>query len=1182
MSSTGIPTLKEITKFKDFDSISNAINHVFNDAQATLSGHKKVVILLRRVQLRAIQIGEEEQFNFHFTKTISKCLKLRKGEQCGDRIAKFCSLFVSTMVKQESENPTKRPDIDHNSDDESDASDSEHEKESISCEFIDCLVRHLLRGIESKFRDVRFRIVQLLAYLVSHITEMDEQLFTALKYSLNRRLYDRESSVRIQALVAISRFQYFEDSDSNQISQATKSLLNALKHDESPEVRRAALLNLVKSRHSLPELMERARDVNPINRRLVYSRISKELPPFIELDLTLKENTLKWGLNDRDPSVRLSAEGLLTYTWLPQVNDDILVFLENVQVVESSVMPLAMHIIFKSRSEKVNSIVIPDDYWTELTVEKAFFIRTFFDFCSKSNLYECIDRNIPELTKLAHVVQEYFKLREKMLSSNSALVDEYLEYYNKAENLERLVRNGQGDLKDLKRRLEKEHAVVNDLNDHCLELTTRINKLQKQLKSYSAAGNESKKENSAFEEKKASLMGELNELISEHDEYLLALLERRAAFNNLEVQLKDTEKAQIHREAERTKFLQSSDDLEDRYRPFGDQKKDLEFVIEQILCIIKGSDFADVAGTRRLMPIITSALTNDNLNESNVALCVRIIRKASIDENYFSQLCTEIITDIRDSALGENDETFMSAASLFGASDIHEEEDMDNHDGENGIEGDISEENHADKRRKIAPVLPPDNLLIQCLTVLQHYLEIAEDTRCNSYQLDTLIDTLIRPALVNNKNSKIRFLGYKTLGLFSLIDEGLGASNLKFFGISASKAHDEDLKALCMQIIFDIVSTHGVGILNIEGEDAVDSLSLARLFYSLLKNSEMPHLQAVVAEGLCKLFLADLLVDFGKGELEDGEEDVLQELQLLQALLLSYFHPANSKNQELKQVLAFCIPVYCFSHTKHQIKFSSVSCDCFYRMFRKDSEFQNYENLPSPSSVLQQLIYWCDPNNVINVTQDSANKSASQFWQAMKLLQIIEQDSPKNIKKIIIAQLSKLYISEHLGSEALKGLMVAIHDTRLYIESHREDATFSLDMNSEKTLDKFASFVGELIVKAEALEIKQEDPPTAASSRVSSRAPSIVHSVSPDTEEAEKQKRIEFNGADIAVDDVSDAEGADVVEGIKVTPLSNKPRAESDSDTHQQEKSINQVDSELEQIDKLLGEEDAVEYDTNI
>lgn len=1165
MITTAKPTLKQIENYDNFPAIANAINHVFSDAQASLSGHRKVVILLRKVQIRAIQIDYEEQFNFHFTKTVSKVLKLKKGEPSGNRVAKFCSLFVSTMVKQEAELPTSRPDHVLRSDNESDTSDADREKESVSCEFIDYLIRHLLRGIESRFKDVRFRIMQLLAYLVNYITEMDEQLFSALKYSLNRRLYDREAVVRIQAVVAISRFQLYEDTDPAQISQAMKSLLNALKHDESPEVRRAALLNLVKTRRSLPLLMERARDVNLINRRLVFSRISKELPNFVELDLAPKENLLNWGLNDREASVRSAAIGLLTRTWLPQVNDDILTFLENVQVVDSSAMPLAMHAIFESRRDRISSITIPPEFWNELTVEKAFFARSFFDYCTTNSLYENIDENLPELTKLAHVVQEYLKLREQMLRANTSLVDEYLEFRNMTENLDRLVSNGHGDVKDLRRKLEKEETIIAELRNRMEGLDVQISKIKKQIKSYIAATKDGKPNNEIIGQKVASLEEELKELTDENEEYTQALREHASSLTELEIRLKDTEKAQVHREAERAKFLQASSDLEERYRPFGDQKRDLEFVIEQILCVIKGSDFADVAGTRRLMPIITSALTNDSLNESNVAVCVRIIRKASINENYFSQLCTEIITDIRDSALGENDETFTSAASLFGQG--NEDEDEDGEGEENGNAKDNSEENLPDKRRKLAPILPPDNLLIQCLIVLQHYLEIAEDTRCNSYQLDTLIDTLIRPALVNNKNSRVRFLGYKTLGLFSLIDEGLGASNLKFFGISASKANDEDLKALCMQIIFDIVSTHGVSVLNIEGEDAVDSLSLARLFYSLLKNPEMPHLQAVVAEGLCKLFLADLLVDFGKGELEEGDEDVLQEMQLLLVLLLSYFHPLNSSNQELKQVLAFCLPVYCFSHTKHQIKISSISGDCFYKMFRTDSEFEGYENLPSPSAVLQQLIYWCDPNHVINASQDDVNRSASHFWQALKFLQIIEQDSPKTVKKLIIAQLSKLTLSEYLGTEALKGLMIAINDTRLHIESHKGEASFSMDQASEKNLEKFSAFVSELIAKAEALEIKREE--SVVSSRASSRAPSRAASLAPSVAHS-------FGpGCDAAV-----SEGQVEVEAsAEVEAL---PESEPLDEIRKETQDSNKVNGDLEAIDKILAEEAEVNYEIDM
>ncbi|RKP28368.1 hypothetical protein METBISCDRAFT_14763 [Metschnikowia bicuspidata] len=1167
------PTLKQIEEYDDFGAITNAVSHVFADAQASVSGHRKLVVQLRKIQTRAIHIGHEEQFNFQFTKTVSKMLRLKKCEPSGDRIAKFCSLFVATMVKQESERPTTRPEapVWGNEPGNGATSDAVQEKENVLCEFFDYLVRHLLRGIESKYKEVRYRIAQLLAYLVGSITEMDEQLFCALGYLLSRRLYDQEATVRIQAVVAMSRFQYYDDSDADELKAATKALINALRHDDSPEVRRAALLNLAKTKHTMPALMERARDVNVINRRLVYSRVSRELPPFADLDLALKEEILKWGLNDREESVSSAAKSLILAHWLPQVDDNILAFLEHVQVVDSDAMPLVMNVIFEHRRDRFSAITIPREFWKELTVERAFFIRSFFDFCVHNNLFESIDQNIPELTRLLLVVQEYLRLRTSILAANAALEEEYRSYHGKKENLRRLVDNGLGEPRDLKRKMDKVEAAVAEMQNAVAGLDARILKTRGQIKACNATTRKAR--GNLLQPKLDALAQELEVQTAEKNELARVLREHTAALAELEVQLKEAEKAQHHRETERDKFLENTGDLERRYLPLGDQKKDLEFVIEQILCVIKGCDFADVAGTRRLMPIVTSALTNDKLNERNVAICVRILRKASLDENYFSQLCTEIITDIRDSALGENDETFVSAASLFGddggnGDDMDEDDDMDENsqnrtktdteaplDREDSPDA-LADDNPPEKRLKIAPALPPDHLLIHCLTVLQYYLEVAEDTKCNSYQLDTLIDTLIRPALVNNKNTTIRFLGYKTLGLFSLIDEGLGASNLKFFGISASKAHEEDLKALCMQIIFDIVSSHGVRILDIDGEDAVDSLSLARLFYRLLKNPEMPRLQAVVAEGLCKLFLADLLVDFGRGEVDGADDDTLQEMQLLLTLVMAYFHPANADNQELRQVLAFCIPVYCFSHTEHQIKISSVSGDVFYCMFRTDSDFAAHDTLVPALTVLQQLIYWCDPRNVIHARPETVEKSTSHFWQALKLLQIIEQDSPKPIKRLIINSLARLSLSEHLGSEALKGLVIAINDTRAHIETHKNDPGFSLDMTTERNFDKFLAFVRDLAAKAEELEL-QGDRGSATTSRATSRSSSRAGSRTPSRSVSRQPSRELSVGPRAVVL----SEGAADARESEGTP---------DTDANVQQK--------LEHIDKMLAEEADVEY----
>lgn len=1130
------PTLATIKKYTLLDHVTAAMAHIFQDAQMTLSGHRKLVVLLRNVQVRAITIGYEEAFNFHFTKLVSKILKLRKGIPAADRIAKFCSVFVAATLKEEADKPTARP--------RGDVDDDGEELESVSSEFVDNLIRHLLRGIESKFKEVRYRVVQMLAYLVNYITEIDEQLFKALHYSLSRRLYDREPIVRIQAVVAISRFQFFDDLHTL-LNPATKSLINALKHDDSPEVRRASLLNLVKNAHSIPEMLRRARDANVINRRLVYSRVSKEINTFAEVDVHLRESLLNWGLNDRDPSVKQAAITMLTKTWLPQAHDDLLELIENLQVIGSDSAAHAMSVLFEQKQDRLDAIEVPLDFWKELTVEKAFFIRTYFEFCNHHKLYNNIERTIPELTRLAHILQEYLRLREKILAANTALVEEWTVHEGKLERFSQLLKESAAEQLEMKRKIAKEEQYIEQLKSHIDEANAKSAKIREQILLLGPGGSD--ESGNTVDDLKI----ELKDLSSSVEEFNASLDALPDSIDQHKERLKELAKILNHRGSERDRYIESSIDLEEKYRPFGEQLKELEFVIEQILLVIVGCDFADVAGTRRLMPIVSNALTNDRLPEKVISICVKILRKVSIDENYFSQLCTEIITDIRDSTLDENDETFVSAYSLFG-----EDNGEAVPDSEVASE---SEESSAEtsKRRKVAPSLPPDNLLIQCLVILQYYLEIAEDTLANIHQLESLIDTLIRPAISNGLNLRIRLLGYRALGLFSLIDKGLGTSNLKFFGMSASKAHDEQLKSLSTKIIFDILSTHGVGILNSEDEDSVDSLSLARLFYSLLKTYEMPQLQAVVAEGLCKLFLADLLVDFGNGELtgEDNEE-MKQETQLLEVLILSYFHPLNLENQELKQTLAFCIPVYSFSHEKHQLKISTLSGDCFYRIFRTDSNFASYENLGTPSAILQQLLYWCDPNNVANVTVEEARKSPTHFWQAMKLLQVIEQDTPKNVKKAVIQNLSKLSIHEELGSDMIRGLRNAVEDTKKHIAHNQDNPDFILDAPTEKSFDKFFASIEELLVKAEAEEANQ--------------APVLVHSrassVSSQKETGMASPQVKFEEPENGHLDVAGAEPSPIPENIGQEAISGDQAVASD----------------LAEIDKVLDAEDQVEYDIDL
>lgn len=1185
MTTSAKPTLASIKKINLLEQISVAMSHVFQDAQTSLSGHRKLVMLMRSLQVKAILIGYEEAFNFRFIKLISKILKLRKGVPAADRIAKFCSVVVATILSEESENPTARPNGDYSEDGD--------ELESVSSEFVDNLIRHLLRGIESKFKEVRYRVVQLLAYLVNYITEIDELLFKALRFSLNRRLHDREPIVRIQAVVAISRFQYYQENEGEQVNSATKLLVHSLKHDDSPEVRRAALLNLVKTPDTLPDILERARDTNAINRRLIYSRVLREITNLNEIGAGTGDQLLNWGLNDRETSVKAAAESMLLKTWLSLANDEILQLIESLQVIDSDVAETAMNVLYELQTDKLNTMEISPQTWKELTVEKAFFIRTFFDFCNKQKLYDNIDKNIPELTKLALLLQDYLKLRLGMLNSNKELVENLMVHERKLAKFEQHLKSSHLEQRELTRKVTKESAYILLLMEHLDSLKEKISTKKAQ---YKKVHDKVKRQPTALTVHEADeLRMEIKTLETSLEESLAEYENYQGTLDQHQDRLKELGKIVEHQANERRNYIEASAEFEEEYAPLREQLVELEFIIEQLLLIIRGSDFADTAGTRRLMPIITNALTNGILSDKLIGICVRILRRISVDESYFSGLCTEIITDIRDSASDENDETFVSAASIFG------ENNDDDNDEETANESQDSS-SHS-KRRKTAPTLPPDELLVQCLVILQHYLENVNDTLSNIHQLDSMIDTLIRPAISNNVNPTIRYLGYTNLGLFSLIDKGLGTSNLKFFGMSASKTPDEELKILSTKILFDVLSTHGVGILSDEGDDSVDSLSLARLFYSLLKTYEMPTLQAVVAEGLCKLFLADLLVDFGKGELKDSDEEAAQEIQLLEILLLSYFHPLNADNQELKQTLAFCIPVYAFSHESHQLKISSVVGDCFYRIFRSDSDLARYDTLSSAATIIQQLIYWGDPNNLVNAKPEDIRKNPSHFWQAMKFLQIVEQDSPKQVKKTVILNLGKLFITEDLGSELLLGLKNAIDDTRQLISDRQQDEQFVFDAPTERTFDKFQNFVEDLVSKAQEREsmIRDQTPVRSRSGSISRVKLEEDNEVQPEREgeeiEGENEEENEEENEN-GMDENGDKERGNEPEQEPELELQKEGEADKDpemaaeNDSHGSAHNVVQSGiveipakpavPDLAEIDQLLDEEDQVEYDIDM
>lgn len=1066
-------SIQSITTLED---IENGMRRAFQDAQNNLNSHRKLVTVLRTIQIRARELHHEDAFNLFYVKLLNHVLALKRGEKLADRIVKFCSAFVLDIVKED--------------DDEGD--------------FIDYVIRHLLRGIGASNKNVRYRVVQILAYLVNYITEIDPDLFQALFLSLKKRLVDKESVVRIQAVVAISRFQHIDLAeiigDIDDTDSASQLLLYAMQNDESPEVRRAAMLNLKKDVHTLQPLLQRARDVHYINRRLVYSRIMKEFQDFRQIDFDLRDQLLNWGLHDRDTSVKNAAVHMLSKTWMETVQDDIMELIENLYVVDSKTADAAMMYFFKARPETLTAVQISENDWKELTTDKIFLYSVFYQYCKQNNMYELIDNNFPELTELSKILEKFLKVRDSMVGPKKDLIQQYNSSLRKVERLDQKLYANEVQCAQLRAKIDEETAHIERFNE--------------KLKA-------KRPHDDSFSDD------------SDAESELKAYSESVASYK-IDVKKKQTKLSKIEKVAhsqikEREKLVAAVEEIEAEYGPFAARLRDLDFIIVRLIMMAKEYDFNDYVGYRRLLPIIRLCLTSAELPDRLTEVMVQLLRKTSSSEKDFSALCVEIITDVRDSMADEQDETFVSAVEMLrGNSD-------------DGVDDDDDDET-PHKRQKVGLKIP-DELLLHCLMILQHYWALLERNIDGDLANQSLLESIVFRAL-SNHNKPIRMLAYKCLGLHAMLDAEAAANNLVTFGAIASNSNEEDLKMLATKVIFDVLLSHGCDqILRLDrNPDAVDSLSLSRLFYKLLTSYEAPAVVALTAEGLCKLFLADVLVDFGEGSLSQEDSETDQEIQLLEALVISYFHPKNVHNHELKQILTFCMPAYTFSHPQHQAKLVQVSGDCLYRIFRSD--IQN-ELLPTPLLVVNQLIHWGDPQQVIGQSDDDVNKSMAHFWLATSFLQVIEQDSSKAVKKSIIANLHRLKITEHVGVTALRGLDTAIDDTKAVIQENKS-AEFKFDAPTERSLEKFHVLVRELLEKAERLA---EQAPQEATPAPATEA----------DEEMPAEKEEEMPA-----------------------PAEDKERAEKGKEAGEDEVSSGptpQQQEELRRIDEMLAEEDDVEYD---
>ena len=394
--------LKSLNQLENMAEVEKSVRETFQEAQRTVSVHKTQVVILKTLYERSREMGQLDKFSALICRLINKTLPLKRNEPAADRIVKFVSSFTTAI------NPNIKRD---GTVEDSDVIDLE-EDEAFS-EYVAVVTSHLMRGLEAANRNVRYRVCHFLSHMMHNMPAIDKTLYEKLARELEARIYDKEPSVRMKAVATLASMQNPDGADC--VSDAAKKLRVIMQNDANPEVRRVCMKQIEKNRFTNRYVFERARDVNSVNRRLLFSQVLPRFGDFRTIDADDRNRLLNWGLKDRDDNVRKAAVGWITGNWMATLKNDVLEFVERLKVTDNAVAEVALRDLLEAKPGVAKKLSFNTDVLKSLTSEYALLYRVFFQYCTDHNEQNLLDENFPEAAEFADTLQLYFRRRRENL-----------------------------------------------------------------------------------------------------------------------------------------------------------------------------------------------------------------------------------------------------------------------------------------------------------------------------------------------------------------------------------------------------------------------------------------------------------------------------------------------------------------------------------------------------------------------------------------------------------------------------------------------------------------------------------------------------------------------------------------------------------------------------------------------
>ncbi|XP_063934161.1 uncharacterized protein LOC135145958 isoform X2 [Zophobas morio] len=185
-----------------------------------------------------------------------------------------------------------------------------------------------LKNTESQSKQVRLRSCELLNFILQACEdyEISSYLFDTIAEIMMIRAYDKNPSIRIQALKLLARVQDPIDENSGTCggwndlkNPITEIFVNLVSSDNSPEVRKTALELMPPSVYTLPVFLRRCYDVKDVVRLAAFRTLGQRVA-VSDLTRTARLQLVKSGLSDRSSHVVAACRQMLC-NWLTHQNE---------------------------------------------------------------------------------------------------------------------------------------------------------------------------------------------------------------------------------------------------------------------------------------------------------------------------------------------------------------------------------------------------------------------------------------------------------------------------------------------------------------------------------------------------------------------------------------------------------------------------------------------------------------------------------------------------------------------------------------------------------------------------------------------------------------------------------------------------------------------------------------------